>query len=89
MRRVTKDGHKVTKAFGIFLILIFLAPNAFAQREQRITISDLLEQGYDIVAIACDEDGPSDVYLKKRSRAYLCRTLPRNSICYSLNDHSE
>lgn len=62
------------------------ATMAFAQ--ETITISELLDDGYDIVAASSNENNrQASVFVQKRSSAYMCVTQVNGSVCYSLNDH--
>jgi hypothetical protein len=69
-------------ALSIFSVSIAIAQEA-------VTISELLDDGYDIVA-ASSSDGSwqAFVFLQKRSSAYMCITNVNGSRCFSLNNHS-
>ena len=71
---------------AIFLVALFGASVAYAQSEP--TISELLADGYEIVAASSREDrSTSIVFLQRRSSAFMCLTGPYSSVCFNLNNH--
>lgn len=68
----------------LFTILLLSASSTQAQ--ERITISELLEQGYEIVAASGTDSSPY-VFLQKRKSAFMCVTTARASRCFNLNGH--
>ena len=54
-----------------------------------INISELLRQGYKIVAVIGEGGlfGGFTVFLQKDTQAYFCIGDQRESLCYSLNNH--
>lgn len=69
-----------------FLLLLVLLSASTTQAQGRITISELLEQGYEIVAATGTDSSPY-VFLQKRKSAFMCVTTARNSRCFNLNGH--
>jgi hypothetical protein len=68
-------------------LTIFSVSIAVAQ--EAVTISELLDDGYDIVAASSNDDRwQAFVFLQKRSSAYMCFTNIGGSSCFSLNNHS-
>lgn len=67
-------------------IFLSLAVASSAVAQGTIKISDLLAQGYDIVAAAGRGEGASaSVFLQKGTRAFMCRTSAQSSRCWSMN----
>jgi len=69
------------------LIMCLSCSYAFASTNEKITISDLLAQGYEIVAAATVHGLRASVYLQNGKSAFVCITGPEESDCYSLNEH--
>lgn len=72
------------------IAVISLVLSSTASAQSSITISDLLEQGYNIVAASSrsGESAQAFVFLQKRSSAFMCLTAATGSRCFSLNDHN-
>ena len=71
----------------IVLVLISVSP---AKAQNEITISELLAQGYEIVAAAGrgETSGVVNVFLQRRQTAFMCITTPVRSRCFDLNTHN-
>jgi hypothetical protein len=79
-----RERMKPMKIIALFLPL-FTASAAQAQSD--LTISELLDQGYKIVAASSKDDSNSPyVFLQKRRSAFMCITAPINSSCFNLNN---
>ena len=66
----------------ILLVALFGPSVAYAQSP--ITISDLLADGYEIVAASSRSEHSALVFLQKRKSAFMCAAGPRGSRCFAL-----
>ena len=84
-----RKGNNMRKMFIFTLAVLILSMKpAFAQN---FTISQLLADGYEIVAAAYDDTrtNAAFVFLQKRTQAYMCIVNPTASRCFNLNEHTK
>lgn len=69
-----------------FALLLPLFTASVAQAQSDLTISELLEQGYKIVAASSRGDTNAYVFLQKRKSAFMCAPAPNGGVCFNLNN---